>query len=93
VCSVANLYYAQPVLDNIARSFTTSSATAGLVVTFAQIGYAAGLTLLVPLGDLVARRRLVPLIYLITAGGLAVSAAAPGVGVLIGWRWLSVPDR
>jgi predicted MFS family arabinose efflux permease len=82
--SVANLYYAQPVLDNIARSFTTSSATAGLVVTFAQIGYAAGLTLLVPLGDLVARRRLVPLVYLITAGGLAVSAAAPGVGVLIG---------
>jgi predicted MFS family arabinose efflux permease len=81
--SVANLYYAQPVLHDIARSFGTSSGTAGLVVTFAQIGYAAGLALLVPLGDLLARRWLVPTVLLVTAAGLVVSAAAPDIGVLI----------
>ena len=81
--SVANLYYAQPVLDNIAKSFGTSSGTAGLVVTFAQIGYAIGLAFLVPLGDLLARRGLVPAVLAVTAGGLVVSAAAPGIGVLI----------
>jgi predicted MFS family arabinose efflux permease len=81
--SVANLYYAQPVLDDIARSFGTSSGTAGLVVTFAQIGYALGLALLVPLGDLLTRRWLVPAVLLFTAAGLLVSAAAPDVGVLI----------
>ncbi len=81
--SVANLYYAQPVLNDIARSFGTSSGTAGLVVTFAQIGYALGLALLVPLGDLLTRRWLVPAVLLVTAGGLVVSASAPDIGVLI----------
>jgi len=81
--SVANLYYAQPVLDTMARSFGTSSGTAGLVVTSAQIGYALGLALLVPLGDLLARRWLVPVILLVTAGGLLASASAPDIGVLI----------
>ena len=81
--SVANLYYAQPVLNDIARSFGTSSGTAGLVVTFAQIGYTLGLALLVPLGDLLTRRWLVPAVLLVTAGGLVVSASAPDIGVLI----------
>lgn len=40
--SAANLYYAQPVLDTITRSFGTSEATAGLVVTLSQVGYAVG---------------------------------------------------
>jgi len=81
--SVANLYYAQPVLETLARSFGTSSGTAGLVVTSAQIGYALGLAFLVPLGDLLARRWLVPVVLLVTAGGLLASAAAPDIGVLI----------
>ena len=81
--SVANLYYAQPVLETLARSFGTSSGTAGLVVTSAQIGYALGLAFLVPLGDLLARRWLVPVVLLVTAGGLLVSASAPDIGVLI----------
>ena len=81
--SVANLYYAQPVLDDIAKSFGTSSGTAGLIVTSAQIGYAVGLALLVPLGDLLTRRWLVPLVLTVTAVGLVVSASAPDIGVLI----------
>ena len=81
--SVANLYYAQPVLENIARTFGASSGTAGLIVTFAQVGYALGLAFLVPLGDLIARRWLVPVVLVVTAVGLTVSAFAPGIGVLI----------
>jgi predicted MFS family arabinose efflux permease len=81
--SVANLYYAQPVLDTLAKSFGTSSGTAGLVVTSAQIGYALGLAFLVPLGDLLARRWLVPAVLFVTAGGLVASASAPDIGVLI----------
>jgi MFS family permease len=66
--SVANLYYAQPVLDAIAKTYLTSSGTAGLVVTLGQIGYALGLALLVPVGDLVSRRRLVPIVLVVSAG-------------------------
>jgi predicted MFS family arabinose efflux permease len=81
--SAANLYYAQPILPSIASTFGTSSRTAGLIVTFAQIGYAAGLVLLVPLGDLLARRRLVPALLALTTVGLLVSATAPDVGILV----------
>ncbi|MGA2835015.1 MAG: MFS transporter [Acidimicrobiales bacterium] len=82
--SVANLYYAQPILDDITRSFGTSQAAAGLVVTLSQIGYALGLALLVPLGDILARRRLLPLVLVVTTAGLVVSALAPSIGVLVG---------
>ncbi len=81
--SVANLYYAQPILDNITRSFGTSQATAGLVVTLSQIGYALGLALLVPLGDILARRRMLPVVLGVTTAGLVVSAVAPSIGVLV----------
>jgi predicted MFS family arabinose efflux permease len=81
--AVANLYYAQPVLQNIARSFSISSGSAGLVVTFSQIGYALGLASLVPLGDIVPRRRLVPAALTLTVVGLVVCAFAPNVTVLM----------
>ena len=82
--SAANLYYAQPVLDTIARGFGTSSATAGLIVSFSQVGYAAGLAFLVPVGDLVSRRRLIPLVMIVTAASLVVTAVSPDIGLLIG---------
>ena len=81
--AVANLYYAQPVLHNIAHSFSVSSGTAGLIVTFSQIGYALGLASLVPLGDIIKRRRLVPAALTLTVVGLVVCAVAPNVTVLM----------
>lgn len=81
--AVANLYYAQPVLYDITRSFGTNEAEAGLVVTLSQIGYALGLALLVPLGDILTRRRFLPAVLSATAVGLVVSAAAPSIGVLV----------
>jgi predicted MFS family arabinose efflux permease len=82
--SAANLYYAQPVLHTIARSFGASTATAGLIVSSAQVGFAAGLALLVPVGDLVARRRLIPLVMIVTAASLVATAVSPGIGLMIG---------
>jgi predicted MFS family arabinose efflux permease len=80
--TVANLYYAQPLLDVISRDFGVSPAAAGLLVTASQIGYAAGLVLLVPLGDLLDRRRMVPRMLLVTGAALALAAAAPSFAVL-----------
>ena len=50
---VANIYYAQPLIAEIARSLGLAPAAAGLIVTMSQIGYGAGLFFIVPLGDLV----------------------------------------
>jgi predicted MFS family arabinose efflux permease len=80
--AVANIYYAQPLLSTIAHDFSVSDGTAGLLVTASQVGYAAGLVLLVPLGDLIERRRLITGILLITALALAATAAAPSLTLL-----------
>jgi predicted MFS family arabinose efflux permease len=82
--AVANIYYAQPLLSTIAHEFAISDGTAGLLVTASQVGYAAGLVLLVPLGDLHERRRLITRILLVTAVALGATAAAPTFGLLAG---------
>ena len=81
--AVATNYYAQPLLDRIAREFDVGAATAGLIVTASQLGYAAGLVLLVPLGDVLERRRLVVTVLTVTAAALVAAAAAPSIGVLL----------
>ena len=80
--SVANIYYAQPLLDAVADSFAIEPAAVGLVVTLTQIGYAAGLIFIVPLGDLVDRRRLVIGQTLLSAVALVVIASAPSAATL-----------
>ena len=74
--SVASLYYAQPLLDDIRTTLHLSTSGAGLVVTVTQIGYAASL-LLVPLGDLLERRRLVTSMCLLSAAALAAVGMSP----------------
>ncbi len=80
--SVATLYYAQPLLPSVARSLHVGSATAALVVTAGQVGYGVGLALVVPLGDVVVRRRLVPVLLVGAAVALGAAAAAPTLLVL-----------
>jgi predicted MFS family arabinose efflux permease len=81
--SVANVYYAQPLLDEMARDFGVSSGATGIVITFCQIGYALGLFLLVPLGDLVDRRRLAVIQTVASAAALAVVGVAPNAIVFL----------
>ncbi len=81
--AAANLYYPQPLLPSIAASLHSGPTTAGLVVTAAQVGYAVGLALLVPLGDILARRRVVPVVLVLTAVALGLSSLASGIATLI----------
>lgn len=80
--AVANLYYAQPLLDTISADLGASPSTTGLVLVATQLGYAVGLVLLVPLGDLLDRRRLVTTVLVVTTLALAGAAAAPGISTL-----------
>jgi predicted MFS family arabinose efflux permease len=80
--TVANMYFVQPLLHVVARDMGVGPGAAGLLVTVGQLGYAAGLLLLVPLGDLVQRRRLVPVLLGGTALAMLVAAVAPSLGVL-----------
>lgn len=80
--AVANRFYIEPLLSLVADSFHVSTTAAGLLVTSANVGYVVGLVLLVPLGDLLERRRLVTGMFL-GAGAVAVGCAvAPGLPVL-----------
>lgn len=81
--AVGNLYWAQPLLDDIARSLGTSTAIAGLLVTLTQVGYALGILLVVPLGDVLDRRRLIPSVLVASAAALLFAAAAPTFAALL----------
>jgi predicted MFS family arabinose efflux permease len=81
--AVGNLYWAQPLLADIARSLHVSAGAAGLLVTLTQIGYAVGIFLIVPLGDTLNRRRLIPMVMVASAVALLASALAPSYAVLL----------
>jgi predicted MFS family arabinose efflux permease len=88
--TVANLYYAQPLLALIAATFGVGHGAAAIVVTATQLGYAVGLAFLVPLGDVLQTRRLACRTLVAVAVALLVAALSPGftlflvMSVLIG---------
>ncbi|WPN33076.1 MFS transporter [Pseudomonas sp. P5_109] len=80
--AVANVYFAQPLLDSMARSLGVASSMIGVVVTATQVGYALGLLFIVPLGDLLNRKGLILTQALLSAVALA------GVGAAQQWLTL-----
>lgn len=74
---VANLYYVQPLVGLISRDYAIPVSTSGLLVTVTQLGYAAGLILVVPLGDILENRRLILIMLGILVVALAAAALAP----------------
>jgi predicted MFS family arabinose efflux permease len=77
---VANVYYAQPLVGPISAALGLSPQIAGLIVTATQIGYGAGLLLIVPLGDLVENRLLVVVVIGSSALALLGMAFSAGPG-------------
>lgn len=81
--TVANLYYCQTLLPEIAKSFSASQSSTGGLVTATQLGYGVALLLIVPLGDITNRRRLVCGLLIIEAVAMAAAAAAPNLALLL----------
>jgi predicted MFS family arabinose efflux permease len=73
---VANLYYLQPLLHQLTKDFRVSESKATLLLVLIQAGYAAGLAFVVPLGDLIPRRRLAVLIFVLASVVVFAGAAA-----------------
>lgn len=81
--AVASNYYAQPLLETIARNFSLSASSAGFIVTAAQLGYAVGLLFLVPLGDMFERRAMIVSMTLLAAGGMLITASSQSLAMMI----------
>jgi len=80
---IANLYYNQPLLDQMIREFAAGDGIVGMVPTATQIGYAIGMLLLVPLGDMYQRRRLTLLFVFLSAVAMIGAAASVSAGMLL----------
>ncbi|XYQ04185.1 MFS transporter [Bacillus safensis] len=80
--AVANIYFAQPLLNSLADEFGITYSSIGIVITITQLCYAAGLLLIVPLGDLLNRRRLIIGQMLLSVLALILVGIAPIVTVL-----------
>ncbi|MGV1764238.1 MFS transporter [Rhizobium rhizogenes] len=82
--AVANAYFAHPMLDVMADDLGLSRAHAGLIVGATQVGYGLGLILLVPIGDLIDRRRMVITQSLLSVAALiAIGFASSGNMLLV----------
>ncbi|MFE9106451.1 MFS transporter [Actinomadura geliboluensis] len=79
--AVASIYAAQPVLEPMGRDLGVPAQLTGWIIAVGQVGYLAGLVLLVPLGDVVDRRRLIAVHLALTALGMIVTASAPAAWV------------
>ena len=78
--SVAALYYSQPMLGELQADIGAGAREVGLVPTLTQLGYAAGIFFLAPLGDRYDRRRII----LVKAAALVVALLAAGASSAIG---------
>ncbi|MFE8947266.1 MFS transporter [Streptomyces sp. NPDC007856] len=81
--TVANLYYAQPLLSSLREVFHTSTAAAGWLITLTQVGYVIGMLFLVPLGDRLEKRSLITALLTVTTAALVAAGLAPNFPVLL----------
>lgn len=82
--AVANVYFAQPLLNSMAQSLGVDAGMIGIVVTATQIGYGVGLIFIVPLGDLLNHKALILTQVLLSALALIVVGSAQQWSALLG---------
>jgi predicted MFS family arabinose efflux permease len=80
---VANIYYNQPLLADITKDFGVSQAQGGTIAMLTQVGYAAGMLFMVPLGDMLRRKRLIMVIFMLAIIALLMAAWAPSIHILM----------
>jgi predicted MFS family arabinose efflux permease len=81
--TVANLYYAQPLLSSLRDAFHVSTAGAGWLITLTQVGYVVGMLFLVPLGDRLEKRRLITVLLAVTTLALVTAGLAENFPLLL----------
>lgn len=80
--AIGNLYWAQPLLAQIAEGFGVAPVQGGLLLTATQIGYAIGVLLIVPLGDMLHRRKLIATTMVLSLIMLVDCSFAPSFAFL-----------
>lgn len=80
--AVANIYYDQPMLGIMEHDFPTQKIT-GYIPTATQLGYALGLLFLLPIGDIVDRRKLIAGQFFVLSLALVFAALAPTAWTLL----------
>jgi len=79
---VANIYYAQPLFVQMAHDFNIQPSLSGFLVTLSQLGYAAGVLLIVPLGDKIDRRKILSFMLCSCTISLVGAAVSPTFSTL-----------
>ena len=79
---VANIYYIQPLIELVAKEFNMPDNVAGSAAYFTQAGYATGLLLLVPLGDMMEKRKQILWVTLVAVLSLICVAIAPAFWIM-----------
>ncbi|MBF8456775.1 MFS transporter [Kaistella sp. G5-32] len=80
---VANLYYNQPLLHDIASSLNVTDSQVSNVALSTQIGYALGLLFIIPLGDKISNMKIVKIDFLILILSLLGAALSQSIFLLI----------
>ena len=80
--AVGNLYWAQPLLAQITSNFGIETAQGGFLIMATQVGYALGLFFIVPLGDVLHRRKLIFTMMMLSILALVAVSMAPSFAVL-----------
>lgn len=70
--TVANLYYIQPLLGDIAKTFNVNETSVGFAAMLTQIGYAVGMIFILPLGDIKEKRNLITIMLLFSILSLTI---------------------
>jgi len=81
--TAANLYYNQPILPLIANEFNLTDSQLGSIPALTQVGYAFALLFISPLGDSIARRRLITILSCLLAVTCSAAMLAPNLPLLL----------